>query len=53
MVNSIRQRIRKITNGNVWFNEEDDVSALHMTIQAITRTKNFEEGNTESMRGAL
>jgi 2-phospho-L-lactate transferase/gluconeogenesis factor (CofD/UPF0052 family) len=52
-VEALRQRIKNITNGRVEFNEERGVGALHMTIQAVTRTKNFEEGDPASMGNAL
>jgi hypothetical protein len=53
LVERLRERIREITGAQVRFNEQEGIDALHMTIQAITRTKNFEAGNEESMRQAL
>lgn len=52
-VDKIRERVREITNGRVKFNEEAGIGALHMTIQAITRTNNFEEDKAPSMHAAL
>jgi predicted NBD/HSP70 family sugar kinase len=53
LVENIRARIKTITGGKVLFNQAKGVSALHMTVKAITRTMNFAEGDAISMREAL
>jgi len=51
-VAALKERLKEITNNRVELNE-DGTAALHTTIQAVTRTKNFVEGDVNSVDSAI
>lgn len=53
IVERIRAKVKDITGGSVAFDQAEGISATHMTLQALARTKNFDEGDTFSMEEAL
>ncbi|RKY39862.1 MAG: hypothetical protein DRP76_02970, partial [Candidatus Omnitrophota bacterium] len=52
-VNLLKEKVKEITDNRVVFNEEKTIDALHMTIQALTRTRNYKESDSESIKKAL
>ncbi|MDD5775510.1 MAG: hypothetical protein PHS64_06190, partial [Candidatus Omnitrophica bacterium] len=53
MVDKLRKEILDIAGEKIKFNEEKGVNALHMTLQAITRTKNVDGDDKQAYVNAL